>query len=416
MVITRKPLKGETYFTDAAGVEDYHEYIFSPVISADGEVEAVCGTTRLITERKRAEAAAEEQRKVLQLIAEDKPLSEILETLVHAVELAIRGVAAAAPGQITYCYRLLPELATRTVMKHMDGPIADTVAAKRPITVRDCLTFQLGYGWALGPPTPLRKAMADAGLGMGPRPAPNEWIKRLGTLPLAHQPGEGITYDTSADVLGVLIARASGQSFADFLKTRLFEPLGMNDAGFSLAPAQIERLASAYGLNPETRKLTLTEDARGGRFASPPAFASGGGGLVATIDDYLAFTRMMLGKGKLDKTRVLSRPSVEAMTRNYLTATQKQNQGLFPAPFELPRTPSWAPDMWNGRGWGFCMMVITEALGPTYSVGRFGWDGGSGVMCWVDPREEMIMLLMVQAPPAELARNFLTLAYQAIDD
>ncbi|HXZ67325.1 MAG TPA: serine hydrolase domain-containing protein, partial [Alphaproteobacteria bacterium] len=103
--------------------------------------------------------------------------------------------------------RLLPELANRKVLKRMDGPIDDVEPQKRPITVRDCLTFQLGYGWALGPPTPLQKAMAEAGFGMGAPPlAPDEWIKRLGTLPLAHQPREGILYHMGAEVLGVLIA------------------------------------------------------------------------------------------------------------------------------------------------------------------------------------------------------------------
>lgn len=315
--------------------------------------------------------------------------------------------------------RLLPELANRKVLARMDGPVDDTVPAKRPITVRDCLTFQLGYGWALGPPGPMQKAMNEAGLGMGGAPmAPDEWVKRLGSLPLSHQPGEGILYHQGAEVLGVLIERASGQSFASFLKERVFEPLGMKDAGFSLSAAQIGRLASAYAFNPETRKLTLTEDAGSGRFASPPIFPSGGGGLVATADDFLAFGQMMIGKGKRGHTRVLSRPSVEAMTRNYLGAAQKQNQGFFPPPFELLRTPTWAPNMWEGRGWGFCMMVITEALGPTYSVGRFGWDGGSGVMWWADPKEEMNMILLLQrgGGPGTLAADFLNFAYQAIDD
>ncbi|HXZ68434.1 MAG TPA: serine hydrolase, partial [Alphaproteobacteria bacterium] len=221
-----------------------------------------------------------------------------------------------------------------------------------------------------------------------------------------------------AEVLGVLIARASGQSFADFLKTRLFEPLGMKDTGFSLSPAQIERLACAYAYNPETRALSLTEDARSGRFASPPVFPSGGGGLVASIDDYLAFGRMMIGKGKLGGTRILSRPSVEAMTRSYLGEAQLRNQGMFPAPFELPRAQGFMPNIWEGRGWGLGMMVITEALGPTYSVGRFGWDGGSGVMWWADPKEEMNMLLFIQrgGGPGLLAADFITFAYQALDD
>src|SRR5947208_2896116 len=141
--------------------------------------------------------------------------------------------------------RLLPELANRTVLKRLDGPLDDTVPANRPITVRDLLTFRMGFGQMMAPPDayPILQAASALQIGMGPpnpatMPAPDEWLRRLGTLPLMHQPGERWMYNTGSDVLGVLIARAAGQSLEAFLRERIFEPLGMIDTSFSVPPAK----------------------------------------------------------------------------------------------------------------------------------------------------------------------------------
>ena len=130
-------------------------------------------------------------------------------------------------------------------------------------------------------------------------PAPDEWMRRLGTLPLMHQPGERWMYNTGSDVLGVLIARASGQPLETFLRERIFEPLGMKDTGFSVPAAKLDRLATSYRTDPATGALELYDEAAGGQWSRPPAFPSGAGGLVSTVDDYLAFGQMMLNKGKL---------------------------------------------------------------------------------------------------------------------
>src|SRR5437899_6846879 len=127
--------------------------------------------------------------------------------------------------------RWLPELAERQVLKRLDGPLDDTVPAKRPITVRDLLTFRMGFGLMMAPPDayPILKAASEQQIGMGPPspltlPAPNEWMRRLGQLPLMHQPGEMWMYNTGSDVLGVLIARSSGQPLETYLRDRIFEP------------------------------------------------------------------------------------------------------------------------------------------------------------------------------------------------
>src|ERR1700737_3155327 len=148
--------------------------------------------------------------------------------------------------------RLLPELADRRVLKRLEGPLDDTEPALRPITLRDLLTFRMGFGIVMAPPGtyPVQTAVDDLLLGQGmPQPslppAPDEWIRRFGTLPLMHQPGEKWVYHTGSDVLGVLIARASGQPFESFLRERIFEPLGMRDTAFSVPASKLDRLATA---------------------------------------------------------------------------------------------------------------------------------------------------------------------------
>ena len=306
--------------------------------------------------------------------------------------------------------RLLPELAGRRVLTRPDGPLSDTVPAVRPITVRDLLTFRLGFGIVLAPPgtVPIGKAMDDLGLAQGmpaPQtpPGPDEWIRRLGTLPLMHQPGERWMYSTGSDVLGVLIARASGRPFADFLRERVFGPLGMADTGFSVPPGKLGRLATSYWTDPATGG-TAVYDEPGGQWSRPPAFPSGAGGLVSTAADYLAFADMLRAGGVRGGERILSRPSVELMTTDQLTAEQKALSGPF-----------------DHSGWGFGVSVITCRTGIARKAGSYGWTGGMGSAWYNDPAEDMITIVMTQrawespAPPG-VCLDFWTWAYQAIDD
>src|SRR5438552_2572693 len=246
---------------------------------------------------------------------------------------------------------LLPELAERKVLKRLDGPLDDTVPAKRPITVRDLLTFRMGFGQMMAPPDayPILKAASEQQIGMGPPspstlPAPDEWMRRLGRLPLMHQPGERWLYNTGSDVLGVLIARVSGQTFDAFLRERIFEPLGMKDTGFSVPPEKLDRLPGCYVANPGTGALDTYDDARDSDWSRAPGFPSGAGGLVSTVDDYRAFCQMMLDKGRYARGRILSRPSVELMTTDHLTPAQKQGAELF---------------FGDHSSWGFGVEVIT---------------------------------------------------------
>ena len=300
---------------------------------------------------------------------------------------------------------LLPELAGMRVLADPHGPLEDTVAANRPITLRDLLTYTLGTGMVHAEPGTVPIADALDGLG---EPPPDEWMRRLGTLPLVHQPGERWMYDTAADVTGVLVARATGVSFGDALRERVCDPLGMKDTAFSVGQGSIGRLATAYARDDAATGEPVVEDGPDGRWSRPRAFESGGGGLVSTAEDYLAFASALLAGGSHRGERVLSRPSVMLMTSDHLTPEQRAVSGFWPGYFD-------------SLGWGFGMSVRTRRthLGP--SVGSYGWPGFYGTAWYNDPAEDMTTIFIMQRAHAGDQRlpmwnDFWTAAYQAIDD
>jgi CubicO group peptidase (beta-lactamase class C family) len=309
--------------------------------------------------------------------------------------------------------RLLPELADRRVLKRIDGPLDDTMPAERPISVRDLLTFRMGFGQMLAPPDayPILKAASALQIGMGPpnpsmTPDPDEWMRRLGTLPLMHQPGQAWMYNTGADVLGVLIARAADQPLEVFLRERIFEPLGMHDTSFYVPAEKLDRFATSYASNAETGALEQYDMSEGGQWTRSPIFQSGAGGLVSTVDDFLAFGQMLLQWGRHGSERILSRLSVEAMTTNQLTPEQQAAGAVF---------------LGENRGWGFGMAVVTKRDGVAAVPGRYGWDGGLGTSWSSDPKEELVGILMTQcawtSPTGpQVWSDFWSSAYQAIDD
>ncbi|MGD0980108.1 MAG: serine hydrolase domain-containing protein [Solirubrobacteraceae bacterium] len=273
--------------------------------------------------------------------------------------------------------RLLPELAQRRVLARMDGPLDETVPAERAITVRDLLTFTFGFGMLLemftaSEPWPVAVASEKLRLAtLGPpapdvQPDPDTWIAALGSLPLLCQPGERWLYNTGASVLGVLLARAAGESLADVFETRIFAPLGMRDTSFWTRDT--DRLATAYRPSPDG---LVVVDEPTGSWSRPPLFADAASGLVSTVDDLLACARMLLAGGG----SVLSADHVRAMTSDQLTAAQKAAGGL-------------GPDFFKGRSWGFCQAVTDS--------GAFGWDGGLGTSWLVDPVADLVVIVLTQ--------------------
>ncbi|MET8330365.1 serine hydrolase domain-containing protein [Streptomyces sp. NPDC005181] len=313
----------------------------------------------------------------------------------------------------------LPELADRQVLKRIDGPLDDTVPARRPITVRDVLTSTFGLGMdmtVIG--TPIMGAVFEKGITPNlptPMPEPDEWMRRLGELPLMHQPGERWQYQIASDLLGVLVARVTGLSFEAFLRERIFGPLGMKDTGFHVPADQIHRLPPLYAPDPETGEFHVWDEAEGGRHSAPPAFQSAGGGLNSTADDYYAYFRMLLNGGTHGSERILSKAAVELMTTNRLTPQQQA------ARQELA-TNNVHISFGQGQhgGWGFGMAVRTYR-GDYAPIGQFGWDGGAGTSTYADPENQLTGILLTQVGASvpnsiHLMHDFWATLYQAIDD
>jgi CubicO group peptidase (beta-lactamase class C family) len=325
-------------------------------------------------------------------------ISSMTKPITAAATLAV--IAEGLVGLDEPVGRLLPELAQRRVLRRMDGPLEDTVAAQRAITTRDLLTFTFGFGMVMDmfmspTPWPVVEASEELCLAtIGPpnpdvQPEPDTWIANLGRLPLLAQPGERWLYNTGASVLGVLLARATGEPFAQVLRTRVFEPLGMRDTAFWTT--QTDRLATAYRPTPDG--LVVWDEPQG-TWSRPPAFGDGGAGLLSTVDDMHAFAAMLLGGG----APVLSGEAVRAMTSDQLTSAQKAHGGL-------------GHNFFAGRSWGFCQAVLDS--------GAFGWDGGFGTSWLVDPTRELTVIVLTQrmfetheAPPAH--RDIQAAAYASL--
>ncbi|MFB7102015.1 serine hydrolase domain-containing protein [Streptomyces hydrogenans] len=312
----------------------------------------------------------------------------------------------------------LPELADRRVLKRPDGPLDDTVPARRPITVRDLLTstFGLGTDFELLD-APIRAALferTDYSVVSGPAPEPDEWMRRLGELPLSYQPGERWQYDLSNEVAGVLVSRVAGVPLETFLRERVLGPLGMRDTGFHVPPEKIDRLPTLYGPDPRTGEFLVWDEAAGGRCSRPPVFQGAGGGLVSTVDDYHAYFRMLLAGGTLDGERILSRSAVELMTTNRLTPDQlAARTSMFRDMAHL------APGQAQHGGWGFGMAVRTQRVDYA-PLCQFGWDGGTGTTAYADPRNGLVGILLTQVgmstpDSARLIHDFWTTLYQAVD-
>jgi CubicO group peptidase (beta-lactamase class C family) len=287
--------------------------------------------------------------------------------------------------------RWLPELANRRVLRRLDGPIDDTVPARRAILVRDLLEFTLGFGILFDESLPISRAIDEQELVNGqPVPmtphAPDEWMRRFGTLPLMYQPGERWMYNTGSLLQGVLVARAARRDFAAFVSERILGPLGMRDTGFFVPAEKLDRFAGCgVFTDPQTHAASrMDQDGAQSAYSRAPVFPSGAGGLVSTVDDYLVFARMLSNGGVHGRERLLREETVRAMTTNRLTSEQMAGGVFFPGFF----------DTW---GWGYGVGVIRtpDAVSPV--PGRYGWDGGFGTSWFNDPKRDLVAIAMTQS-------------------
>jgi CubicO group peptidase (beta-lactamase class C family) len=285
---------------------------------------------------------------------------------------------------------LIPELADRHVLRAIDAELDDTVRADRPITLEDLLSSRMGFGSVMAPPDsyPIQRAEAELGLqSIGGPPWPpvvhdvDSWIGALGSLPLTNQPGEQWLYNTSTQVLGVLLARACGMDLGSVLRERIFEPLGMTDTGFTVPTAELGRLTTFYRPDSETGELVVLDDPAHSWWSTPTSFPDGSGWLVSTIDDYWSFVSMMMSSGTSHGVRVLSPATVALMTTDRLTRPQREASTLF---------------LGTDGGWGLGLTVpAADSPAQPFPQG-IGWDGGTGTTWRSNQRSGVTAILFMQ--------------------
>jgi CubicO group peptidase (beta-lactamase class C family) len=306
--------------------------------------------------------------------------------------LATTAMLLIEDGRIGYddpIARWLPELANPSVVRTPDAPADDVVPAQRPITVADLLTFRAGWGFPEDFSWPAVGVLFARGIQQPLNPQkvapPEQWLKDLAEVPMIGQPGERWLYNTCSDILSVLLARAADTPLPELMAERIFEPLGMSDTGFAVPPDKVDRFTALYGAGDDGLQLI---DPPAGEWSSLPAFPSGAGGLVSTIDDLHAFARTLLPGA----SGPLSPESVRQMTTDHLTAAQREAGQLF----------------LGGQGWGFGGSVAAD--------GRYGWIGGTGTTAHVVPATRTVGILFTQVQmagptPVPLMREFWRYAF-----
>lgn len=300
--------------------------------------------------------------------------------------------------------RFIPGFEDAQVLVNVTESGLELANLEREITIWHLLTHTSGLSYGFDENDPVDKMIQKriwSMLEQQPDTTLEQMIRDLARLPLAHQPGSAWRYSLATDVLGYLVQVVSGVSFDDFLKQRILEPLGMVDTDFYVPEDKIERFAANYGPGEEGGLKVIDAPATS-TFAKPTNHPSGGGGLVSTASDYVRFAQMMLNKGELDNVRLLGRKTIELMTMNHLPEEFH--------PFEDA-----------SRGFGLGVSVLTDvAKSQTLgSVGTYGWGGAANTIFWVDPKEELIGLLMLQFMPNNtypVAPDFGVLVYQPIID
>ena len=278
-----------------------------------------------------------------------------------------------------------PEFAKMRVLRDATGPLDETYPSPRDITIEDLLTHRAGLAYGFTSIGPIayahQKALGDV---LNIDMTPDDWMKALASLPLSYPPGERFHYSHATDVLGFIVGRIGGKGFREFLRERIFGPLGMVDTDFYVPVEKRGRAAVVYRLDEKLEKL---EPVPFKQYEAPPNFTGGGGSLVSTLDDYLKFARMMLNEGELDGRRYLNAETVRLMRANRLTDEQR-------------RIPFMGIPFWMGQGFGLGLSVITDPEKQAWmgagSKGAFGWPGAFGTWWQASPEDGLILIYLIQ--------------------
>ena len=357
---------------------------------------------------------------------------------LHSCGLANRETGLAmAPDTIVRVYSMTKPLTSVAVMMlyeqglfQLDDPVSqflpcfttmrvaaggqrgkiDTVPATRPITIRDLLTHTSGLTYGFMQSTQVDALYRDEGIDFQTAECTlGELVERAAALPLLAQPGAEWNYSIGTDVLGHLVATVSGEPFGDYLLHRVIEPLGMVDTTFHVPAQKADRFAANYGKSA-SGGVTLLDDPATSRYLSPRAICSGGGGLVSTAGDYMRFCRFMLNRGELDGVRLLGRKTVELMTSNHLRGDM--------AAMGMPR---FSESSYEGVGFGlgFSVMLDPARAQIVGTPGEYAWGGAASTAFWVDPAEDLAVVLLTQLTPSStypIRRELRVLTYAALTD
>ncbi len=304
----------------------------------------------------------------------------------------------------------VPSLVENTAGQFITTPV------KRPMKVVDLVTHTSGltYGfmWRTGVDAEYRKQKINDFQTPG---GLEGMMEQLSKIPLDFSPGEHWNYSVSIDVMGYLVQKCSGMTFGEFLRTRLFEPLGMTDTAFSVPSSKIDRFCSCYQPGPGGKGLKLQDDAGKSTYAEPPKLESGGGGLVSTLHDYMRFCRMMVSGGTLDGVQILSPKTVQMFSMNLLPDGKLltdlvAGEGLF------------TEAGYNGVGFSIgCGVTMDPAKTKVQGTpGEFFWGGAASTAFWIDPKEDLTVVFMTQVMGTDarltLRRDLRTLVYSAFTD
>jgi CubicO group peptidase (beta-lactamase class C family) len=292
--------------------------------------------------------------------------------------------------------KFLPQFSGPKVAVERDGAM-ELVPAVRDITIQDLLRHTGGLTYEFRGTAVVQKMYMNAKIFRRNQSNADQ-AATLASLPLMHQPGTHWEYSRSTDVLGRVIEVVSGLTLGAFLAERIFTPLGMADTAFHVPADKQERLAEAFATDPQTGDAAQLIEVR-----EKPSFESGGGGLVSTVRDYARFCQMMLAGGTLDGVRLIGRKTVELMTSDHLGPVTGAPDLLLPG---------------YGFGLGFAVRRETGLAPIPGSVGEFYWGGLAGTTFWIDPKEQMFAIAMIQGPGQRehLRTMFRSLVYAAVDE
>ena len=280
----------------------------------------------------------------------------------------------------------IPEFAHLKVFKGFD-PSGKMILEDpdHPPTMRELMTHTAGFTYGFTPHSPVDQMYRDAKVLESPNL--QDMIDKLSKIPLLYQPGTRWVYSLSVDIQGYLVQKLSGMPLADFMREKIFEPLGMKDTGFYVTKDKWDRFATLYTTNKEGQLVPQTESLAGLDFSKPPTMPSGGGGLVSTAHDYLRFAQMLLNGGELDGVRILAPATVKLMTSNHLRPSLMSGQFRIGIQHIRP-----------GFGYGYDLAVFTDPALADNPVGKgtFLWDGAAGTWFWDDPEYDIVFVGMIQ--------------------